>query len=121
MIRPGVSGCAVLGFLRIQTPSMGEKRAATNHDAIGWPEAGRIEPGAPADLVALSLDSVRLAGAEPETVLESAVFAATAADVRDVIACGRQVVRDGRHTAIDVPGELRTSIAAVLPHGVAAA
>ena len=64
--------------------------AATNHAAIGWPEAGRIEPGAPADLVAVSLDSVRLAGAEPDTLLESAVFAATAADV-DALAQGDTV------------------------------
>jgi len=89
--------------------------AATNHAAIGWPEAGRIEPGAPADLVAVSLDSVRLAGAEPDTLLESAVFAATAADVRDVIVSGRQIVRDGRHATIDVAAELRASIAALLP------
>jgi formiminoglutamate deiminase len=94
--------------------------AATNHAAIGWPEAGRIEPGAPADLVTLSLDSVRLAGAQPDTLLESAVFAATAADVRDVIAGGRQIVRDGRHATIDVPAELSASLAAVLPQGRAA-
>ncbi len=93
-------------------------RAATNHDVLGWPEAGRIEPGAPADLVTLSLDSPRLAGAQPETLLESAVFAATAADVREVVVGGRQVVREGRHTMIDVAAELRASIAAVLPQPV---
>ena len=82
-------------------------RAATNHATIGWPEAGRIEPGAPADLVTVSLDSVRLAGAEPDTLLESAVFAGTAADVREVIASGRQIVRDGRHTTIDVAAALQ--------------
>ena len=65
-------------------------RAATNHAAIGWPEAGRIEPGAPADLVTVSLDSVRLAGAEPDTLLESAVFAAGAGDVREVVVGGRR-------------------------------
>ncbi len=81
-------------------------RGATNHTCLGWPEAGRIEPGAPADLVTVSLDSVRLAGAAPETMLESLVFAATAADVRSVIASGRQIVKDGVHTSIDVPSEL---------------
>jgi formiminoglutamate deiminase len=89
-------------------------RAATDHASIGWPEAGRIEPGAPADLVAVSLDSVRLAGAHPDTLLESAVFAATAADVRDVIASGRQIVRDGRHTSIDVPAALQQTCLAPL-------
>ena len=85
-------------------------RGATNHGCLGWPEAGRIEPGAPADLVTVSLDSVRLAGAAPETMLESLVFAATAADVRSVIASGRQIVKDGAHTSIDVPSELAANI-----------
>jgi len=96
-------------------------RAATNHDVLGWPEAGAIRTGAVADLVTVGLDSVRLAGAEPETLLESAVFAATAADVREVVVSGRHVVADGRHTTIGVAAELRSSIAAVLPEGAPAA
>jgi cytosine/adenosine deaminase-related metal-dependent hydrolase len=82
-------------------------RAATNHDAIGWPEAGAIREGALADLVTVSLDSVRLAGAQPDTLLESAVFAACAPDVREVIAGGRQIVAGGRPTALDVPAALQ--------------
>jgi formiminoglutamate deiminase len=85
-------------------------RGATNHACLGWPAGGRIEAGAIADLVTVGLDSVRLAGAAPETLLESIVFAAAAADVRDVIAGGRQVVTDGRHTSIDVPAELAATI-----------
>jgi formiminoglutamate deiminase len=85
-------------------------RAATNHACLGWPEAGVIAPGAIADLVTVSLDSVRLAGAAPETLLESLVFAAAAPDVHSVIASGRQIVRDGHHTTIDVPSELTTNI-----------
>ena len=34
------------------------------------------------------------------------MFAATAADVHHVVVGGRVVVRDGRHTTIDVPAEL---------------
>src|SRR5262249_4315335 len=34
MIGPGSPECAFLGFLRTQTPSKGEKRTATNQDAI---------------------------------------------------------------------------------------
>ena len=34
MIGPGSSECAVLGFLRIQTPSRGANRTATIQDAI---------------------------------------------------------------------------------------
>jgi formiminoglutamate deiminase len=90
-------------------------RAATDdgHAAIGWPEAGRIEAGAIADLVTVALDGVRLTGVTPATALESLVFAATAADVRGVVVGGREVVRDGVHAGLDVAAELRAAIGAV--------
>ena len=73
-------------------------RAATagGYAALGWPDGGRLEPGALADLTTLSLDSVRLAGIGPEHAAASAVYAATAADVRDVMVGGEWIVRDGR-------------------------
>ena len=84
------------------------------HDSLGWAGAGRISPGALADLTTLSLDSVRLAGWEPGTLLESGVFAAGAADVTDVLVGGRRVVSDRQHAGIaDVPGALHEAIAAV--------
>ncbi|MBU8817329.1 formimidoylglutamate deiminase [Mycolicibacterium goodii] len=84
---------------------------ADGHRALGWPAAGRIAPGAVADLVTVSADSVRLAGAAPDTLLESVVFAAHAGDVRDVVVGGRRVVTDGRHTMIgDVPAALHAAI-----------
>jgi formiminoglutamate deiminase len=92
-------------------------RAATmaGHTSLGWPDAGEIAPGAWADLVTVSLDSVRTAGAAEGLALEAAVFAATAADVTDVVISGRDVVRDGVHLLVpDVPGELSRSIRAVL-------
>jgi len=70
-------------------------RAATNHASLGWPEAGRLEAGGLADFITVGLDSARLAGAEPDTLLESLVFAATAADVREVIVGGRRIVTGG--------------------------
>ena len=90
-------------------------RAATEHGhrSIGRPDAGRIEPGAQADLVTVGLDGVRLAGADPGQALEALVFAATAADVRGVIVAGRPVARDGAHLELDVARELRRSIEAV--------
>jgi formiminoglutamate deiminase len=92
-------------------------RAATadGHASLGWPDAGEILPGAWADLVTVSLDSVRTAGIWSGLALEAAVFAASAADVRDVVIAGRDVVRDGTHLLVeDVPGELSRAIGAVL-------
>jgi formiminoglutamate deiminase len=91
-------------------------RAATldGHTSLGWPEAGEITAGALADLCTVSLDSPRLAGTAAASVLESVIFAATAADVRTVVIGGRDVVRDGRHLLIpDVPAALATAISAV--------
>jgi formiminoglutamate deiminase len=95
-------------------------QAATmaGHASLGWPEAGLIAPGAFADLVVINTESVRLAGWQPATAAEAVVFAATAADVRQVVVSGRDVVRDGRHLLVDdVPAALAASIAAVLPDG----
>jgi len=80
-------------------------RAATadGHACLGWPEAGRIEPGALCDLVALDLRGVRLAGTDRQDPIPVVVFAASAPDVRDVVVGGRQIVRDGDHLGIDVP------------------
>jgi len=58
---------------------------------------------------------VRTAGADDSLALETAVFGATAADVRDVVISGRDVVRDGVHLLLpDVPGELSRSIRTLL-------
>ncbi len=67
--------------------------ALTNHTSIGWPEAGRIGVGAPADLVVIRLDSVRTAGSLPEQV----VLTATASDVATVVVAGKVIAQDGRH------------------------
>jgi formiminoglutamate deiminase len=80
----------------------------TRHDSIGWPEAGRLERGAAADLVAVRLDSVRTAGSDPEQVL----LAAAAADVDTVLVGGRRVVESGRHVLGDVGALLSTAIEA---------
>jgi len=86
----------------------------TGHVSLGWPDAGEITPGAHADLVTVSLDSIRTAGAADELALETAVFAATAADVQNVVISGRDIVRDGVHLLVpDVPAELSRSIRAV--------
>ncbi len=84
---------------------------AGGHASLGWPDGGRIAIGAAADLVTVSLDSVRLAGTRPTEALASVLFAATAADVRRVLVGGRAVVCDGAHTSLDVAAELRVALA----------
>ena len=80
--------------------------ALTRHDSLGWPDAGRLEAGGRADLVAVRLDTVRTAGGDPGQVL----YAATAADVDTVVVDGRVVVEDGHHVLGDVGHLLATAI-----------
>ena len=87
-------------------PSLVQMASEVGHASLGWPDAGRIEPGALADLTTIGLESVRLAGTRPEDALDTVVFAATAADVVHVVIGGRVVVSGGRHVSIDVPAEL---------------
>ena len=88
-------------------------RAATvdGHQSIGFADAGVIEVGARADLVAVRLDSVRTAGTGG--TVETLVFATSAADVSDVVVSGKHLVVDGKHASMDVAAELAASIAAV--------
>jgi cytosine/adenosine deaminase-related metal-dependent hydrolase len=88
---------------------------ADGHACLGWPDAGEIAPGFYADLVTVPLDSPRLAGARSGDPLAALFAAGTAADIRDVVASGADVVRDGRHLLVDdVSGELDAAIRAVL-------
>lgn len=107
---------------RLRTRSRGHWTAAAllraasadGHAALGWDEAGRIEQGALADLTTIALDSVRTAGPLPRLGAETAVFAATAADVRHTIVGGRHVVRDGAHALVpDVPQALAQAVEAL--------
>jgi formiminoglutamate deiminase len=65
----------------------------SGHASLGFPDAGRIAVGQRADLVTVDLASPRTAGCGPTA--ESAVFAASAADVVQVVADGRIVHRRG--------------------------
>ncbi|WP_328465688.1 formimidoylglutamate deiminase [Actinoplanes sp. NBC_00393] len=85
--------------------------AAANHAALGWDDAGAIEPGRHADLVAVNLAGPRTAGSHPD----QAIYAATAVDVTHVVSGGRLIVDGGRHTSIDVPRELTDVIGALQP------
>ena len=98
-----------------------DERLATGRRGLHRPEAllaaatagAELRAGAPADLCAVDLDGVRLAGADPDDPVPMLVAAASAADVTDVVVAGRHVVQDGVHAALDVAAELRAAIAAV--------
>jgi formiminoglutamate deiminase len=78
----------------------------TAHDSLGWPDAGRLEPGARADLVAVRLDSPHTAGSAPGQVL----LTASAVDVDTVVIDGEVVVSGGRHRLGDVAQLLADAI-----------
>jgi formiminoglutamate deiminase len=80
--------------------------AATRHESIGWDDAGRLQVGARADLVAVRLDSRRTAGSAPEQIMLSA----SGADVDTVIVDGRTVVASGHHGLGDVGALLQKAI-----------
>jgi cytosine/adenosine deaminase-related metal-dependent hydrolase len=61
--------------------------------SLGWPEGGLIADGALADFVVVRSDSVRITGADPDQI----AYAATAADVDQVVVAGCVIVRDGQH------------------------
>lgn len=77
---------------------------AAGNAALGWPDAGTIRVGAPADLTAVRLDSLRTAGSRPDQVL----YAATASDVHTVVSNGTVVAEDGHHARLGDVGRLLT-------------
>jgi formiminoglutamate deiminase len=79
---------------------------AAGQHSLGWPDAGRIERGARADLVEVRLDTPRTAGCLADQV----ILAATAADVRTVAVGGRVMVCDGQHVLGDVGSLLSAAI-----------
>jgi formiminoglutamate deiminase len=86
-------------------------RAATvtGHLSLGWADAGTLAADQRADLVTISMDSVRTAGIDPAGIL----MAAAAADITHVIADGRMIVSDGWHATVDVTRELKESVCAL--------
>ena len=66
---------------------------STGHRSLGWDDAGVIAVGWRADLVTLDTSTPRTAGTGRDE--HTAVFAATAADVRQVMVDGRVVVAEG--------------------------
>ncbi len=83
------------------------------HASLGW-AGGTIAAGAVADLVTVDLTSVRMSGWHSDTLLETVLFAGSAADVTDVVVGGRRIVADRQHQLVpDVPEALHRAINAL--------
>ena len=81
-------------------------------DAIGRPDLGQLTVGRRADLVHVDTrDLVFEPVGEPADLLAHLVWSGGGRYVRDVWVAGRQVVRDGASTTVDI-GELRRDVAA---------
>ena len=105
----------VTGKRGLHTPSS-LLAAATSVGAtsLGWGAHG-IQVGNPADFIALSIDSVRLASFDGANGAAHIVHSAAPSDVRDVWVGGKQVVANFQHVEIgDVVSGLRNAIAAVV-------
>ena len=63
--------------------------------------SGRIEEGVLADLLALDIDSLCLAGLAGDSLLDSYIFTGDDRLVTDVWAAGRHLVRNGQHVKRD--------------------
>ena len=87
----------------ISAATLLESATAAGQYALGWMDAGALRVGAHADLVAVDTRSIRTAGGG--ATAENVVFAASAADVTDVIVDGRTVVIEGRHVALADVGD----------------
>jgi formiminoglutamate deiminase len=78
-----------------------EAATVDGQQALGWTDAGTLSVGARADLVAVDMESIRTAGGN--ATVETVVFAASAADVTDVVVDGRVVVAERRHRGLESP------------------
>lgn len=68
--------------------------------ALGQP-VGALAAGRRADFVVLNMDDPALAGQARDEVLDAAIFGPSRLPVRDVVARGRYIVRDGHHEQED--------------------
>ena len=83
-----------------------EALTTNGHVALGWPEAGRLEVGAIADLVEIDTTSVRTVGSDPAQI----AMTAGTADIRTVVIGGTTVVSAGAHVLGDVSRELHKAL-----------
>lgn len=102
--------------------SLLDAATASGAAALGWPEAGRLQPGAVADFCTLRTDGVALAGTigpRGAGAAAAAVFAGGACEVTDVVVAGRRVVDGGVHVGLGPVGpRLAAALEEVMGRGV---
>ena len=75
--------------------------ATTNGARSIGAAGGALEAGRPADFFTVALDDPTIAGASPDNLLSSILFASTRAAVREVVVGGRPIVSEGQHLIQD--------------------
>jgi formimidoylglutamate deiminase len=65
--------------------------------SLGLAGGGTLDPGAPADFVAIDLEDTSIAGSHPDDLLTAVVFSMARTALRDVAVGGEWILRDGRH------------------------
>jgi formiminoglutamate deiminase len=78
---------------RFTPPDLIKIGSESGYRTLGWPDGGRIADGALADFVVVRSDSVRTTGVHPDQI----TYAATAADIDQVVVGGHIIVRDRQH------------------------
>ncbi|MYC85206.1 MAG: formimidoylglutamate deiminase [Acidimicrobiia bacterium] len=96
------------------TETLAAIATVNGYRSLGWKDGGTIRPGCLADFTSVGLDSVRLAGIDTPHILDAVIFAASSADVHNLVVGGRPVVVGGTHVSLDVAGELDSAIAKVV-------
>jgi formiminoglutamate deiminase len=114
-LRVGTDSHAVVDLFEEARAIELDERLATGRRGLHQPRdllAAATATARERDRCAVDLDSVRLAGYDPDDPVPMIVAAATAADVTDVEIDGRVMVHDRAHVSIDVAAELRAAISA---------
>jgi formiminoglutamate deiminase len=114
-LRVGCDSHAVVDLFEEVRAVETDERLAVGRRGIFAPTSLLAMATGTRDRCVLDLDSVRLAGADPDDPVPMIAAAATAADVVEVDIDGQAVVRDRAHLSIDVAAELRQAITAL--HG----
>lgn len=100
-----MSACALLHKVHQGDPTVCPAGAVLDMATLGgaaalhWPELGRLEPGGPADMIALDLDSPNL---QPlYNPVSHLVYAASGHEVRMTMVAGRVLYQDGHWLTLD--------------------